>query len=188
MEEYKFVGFSSELDLYAKVENYVNDLIESILTRAIDRESWSFIEYQGDASVDRQEVRKRRFVVSPDTVVVGCHNAKTLKGLRVQIQDPATDGGAELSEELGVSLPERPAIFSAFMDEFGEVDEKRFSRDLVIVCELTKRTETAAGELMRRYIVDELTYEAMAAYAQGASDEQEELWRNWKRVGRTGET
>jgi len=178
-EEYKFVGFGSDFELHAKVEHYVTRLIEEFLASVPDRNCWSFIRYMGDSDLDDQQLLLRRFQLSPDTVIVGCRNSDNLKGLRVQIHDPSVSQDEELGQGLSVSYIERPSHISAFMDEFGIEGEERFSRDLVIICELTKRTEAIARELIRRYVSDGLSYEAMAPYAQEVSDQEAELWKRW---------
>jgi len=179
-EEYKFPGFSSNIALYAEMERYGVDLIEEIVATLPDRLQWAIVEYMGDGEDDKRELVRRRFAVSPETVTVGYHNSRSFKGVRVQIHDPTANGGAKLDEEYGVPFVERPAILTAFMDTFGEEGYVRFSRDLVIGCELTKRTEAIATDLMRRYLCDGLSYEAMAAHADSVSDREAQLWDKWK--------
>lgn len=178
-ERYKFVGFSADFELYTKVESYVSGLIEQILASASDRNHWSFVQYMSESGLHGQQLARHRFQLLLDTVLVGCQNLSNLKGVRVVIHDPSVGQGAELSQELSVSYEDRPAQFSAFMDEFGIEGEAWFSRDLVIICELTSRTEAAAMRLIRRYLIDELSYEEMDTYAQASATEEENLWARW---------
>jgi hypothetical protein len=66
------------------------------------------------------------------------------------------------------------------MDTFGEEGEVRFSRDLVVNCELTERTEAIATALIHQYLCDDLCFEAMAPHAQAVSDREAQLWESWK--------
>jgi len=173
-EQYKFTGFSCDIRLYAEVERYGVDLLTQTFANLPDHRQWSTIEYMADGGHDKLELVQRRFASSPDTVTVGCHNSQSLKGVRMQIHDPTVD------ENFRVAYTERPAIISAFMDNFAEEGCPRFSRDLVITCELSKRTEVIATDLIHRYVVDNLSYEAMAPHTQAVSDREAQLWESWK--------
>jgi len=61
-------------------------------------------------------------------------------------------------------------------DEGGD----QFSQDLVILFELTKRTEVMAKDLIRRYLSDGLSYDDMASHAEAVSDRESQLWEKWK--------
>jgi hypothetical protein len=179
-EEYKFVGFSSDVALFAEVDRYCVRLLEELLADLPDRHQWSIIEEMSDGGYGKDELVRRRFAASPDTVSVGCHSSATRKGVRVQIHDPAGEDGVKLCRDFGVTLTERPAIVNAFMDTFDDPGRPRFSRNLVITCELTSRTEELAKDLIRLYIRDGLSYESMATRAQALSDREGEMWTKWK--------
>jgi hypothetical protein len=116
------------------------------------------------------------FFVSPERVSVGCHNSQSSKGVRLQIGDPTA---TTLKEELRVSFTERPAMFNAFMKTVDDGGDQ-FYRDLVIFCELTKRTEVMAKDLIRRYFFEGLSYDDMASHAEAVSDRESQLWEKWK--------
>lgn len=118
-----------------------------------------------------QELVRRRFFASPETVVVGCHNSQSSKGVRLQIDDPTA---ITFNENFRVSFTERPAMFIAHMHTVDEGGDQ-FSQDLVISCELTKRTEVLAVGLIRRYLTDGLNYDDMASHAEAVSDRESRL-------------
>jgi len=102
-EEYKFVGFSSDIELFAEAERYGIDFLREILATLPDHQQWSIFTtvYGGDACHDEQELVRRRFFVSPETVVVGCHNSQSSKCVRLQIDDPTA---ITLKEDFRVSF------------------------------------------------------------------------------------
>ena len=155
-------------------------MIARIVATLPDRLQWSVVEYMGDGAHDQRELVRRRFAISPAVVTVGYYNSRSFKGVVVHIHDPTAKDGAKLDEEYGVPFVERPAILIAFMDTVGEEGYFRFSRNLVIDCELTKRTEAIATDLMRRYLCDGLSYEAMAPHADSVNDREGQLWDEWK--------
>jgi hypothetical protein len=178
-EEYKFVGFSSDIAHFAEVERHCVRLLEEILADLPDRRQWSVIEEMSDGGYDKDELVRRRFEASPDTVSVACHNSATHRGARIQVHDPAGEDGAKLTRDLGVPLAERPAIINAFMDTFDDPGMPRFSQNLVVTCELTSRTEDLAKDLIRQYLCDGLSFEAMAPHTQVLSDREAERWEKW---------
>jgi hypothetical protein len=66
------------------------------------------------------------------------------------------------------------------MDTSGDRGTKNFSHDLVILCELTTRTEALAKGLIRLYTCDGVSFEAMINRVESLNDGEAKVWDRWK--------
>jgi hypothetical protein len=176
-ENYKFAGFSADVASFEGAERYASTFLERILIALPDHDQWSMIEFMGDGGYTFDQLIQRKFATSPDVIIVGCLNSMVSRGIRMQIHDPADQ---EQAKNFLVPYTERPSFIGAFMDTFGEPGMQRFSRDLVITCELTERTEAIARDLIRFYTFDGLSFDAMAVQAQALSDRESKMMDQWR--------
>ena len=174
-EEYKFAGFSRVFELYAEVESYWINLLKDTYEHADPSGQWSIISSTSGLADDSDGLR-RRFKLQPDEVNVWCHSASKQKGVRVIVIDPLVTEADKSSDWAGIPYLERPALITAFMDIFGDREPGvMYSRDLVITCELSTRTERLAKELICAYIFDDCSYEEMGQKASEVSKRELEV-------------
>lgn len=166
-EAYKFVGFSSDVHRFAEVERFWASLFEQILSGSPAVGSWLMAENGGGGPgpLNAEQRLQRRFDLAMGEASVMCCHDRARKGVRIQQSDPVGELGTELSAFLELPYEERPASFSAFMSTSGEPGDRFFRRELVILCELSSRTEALSKDLIRRWVLDGEDYERMQEIA-----------------------
>jgi hypothetical protein len=182
-EEYKFARFSSDLQSFTQAGLYVFRLFDELLTSQRGSAQWS-VTASGFATenerIDREERLRLGFLMSPDIIVIFCNNRAMQKGVLMQIHDPAGTDTTTFNNKLGLPYCERPANISAHMDTFGDRGTESFSQDLVILCELTTRTEALAKRLIHLYTCDGLSFETMINRVESVNDGEAKVWDRWK--------
>jgi hypothetical protein len=175
MEDYKFVGFSTDISLFEEAELYWTNLITEVLAVCPDKEGWEKIEYMsGDNKGEPEVALRRRFELAMGVATIGFRNLSARRGIRIQQQDPLGEDGRELSASLGARFEMRPAFLMGWLDSFGDPDTDRdYTWDMVVCCELSSRTAAVATGLIHKYTCENLGREEMRQLLCAMSDEEE---------------